>query len=75
MIDIVDIITTKNVFRLLIFVILFGYNVFSLVLMFRIRILADTLKTEKSVLVSMLAKLHFLMVLIGSILVAFMILF
>jgi hypothetical protein len=75
MTDIVDILTIKNVFRVLIFVILFGYNLFSLVLMFRIGILADTLKTKRSVFVSLLSKAHFLMVLVGSILVAFMILF
>lgn len=75
MIDIVDVLTMKNVFRVLIFVILLGYNIFSLVLMFRIRILADTLKTPKSPMVSMLATVHFFLVLAGSILVAFLILF
>ena len=75
MTDIVDIITVKNAFRLLIMVILFGYSLFSLVLMFRIKILADTLKTQKSGFVSFLAQLHFFMVLAGSVLVAFLILF
>lgn len=73
--DIIEILTIKNVFRVLVFVIMLGYCIFSFVLMLRIRILADTLKTQKSGVVSLLAKLHFLMTFVGSILVGFLILF
>jgi len=71
----IDLFTIKNSFRLLIFVLLFGYTMFSLVLMFRIKILAETLETDKSAVVNFLAKLHFLMVLVGSIIVGILIMF
>lgn len=75
MIDVIDVITFKNVFRVLIFVIMFGYNFFALMLMLRIRILADTLKSSNSKLIVFLAVMHEIIVLGGSILVGFLILF
>jgi len=75
MTDTFDFLTIENTFRVLIFVFLFGYCLFSLVLMFRIKILADTLQTKKSGFVSLVANLHFFLVLAGSILVGILILF
>ena len=75
MVEALDFFTVKNALRLLILVFLFGYSIFSLLLMLRIRILAQTLKTPKSPLMSLLAKIHVLMVVIGSVLVAILILF
>ena len=75
MIEAMDIFTVKNALRLVILVFLFGYVMFSLVLMLRMKILAQTLKTPRSPLIALLAKMHFLMVLIGSILVGFLIMF
>lgn len=75
MVEFIDIFTVKNALRLLIFVFLFGYCIFSLLLMLRIRILAQTLKSPKSLLMASLARLHVLMVIIGSIIVGILILF
>lgn len=75
MVEVFDLFTIKNSFRLLIFVLLFGYAMFSLLLMLRINILADTLETVRSGLVKFLAKLHLLMVIIGSVIVGILILF
>lgn len=75
MVEVLDLLTIKNSFRLLIFVLLFGYAMFSLLLMLRINILADTLETVRSGLVKFLAKLHLLMVIIGSVIVGILILF
>lgn len=75
MVDAFDFFTIQNAIRLLIFVFAFGYCIFSLLLMLRIRILAETLKTPKSPLMVALAKIHVLMVVIGSILVGILILF
>lgn len=75
MVDVLEILTMRNGFRLLIFVLLFGYSMFSLLLMFRIRILSDTLETVRSPLVSILAKVHFLMVILSSIAVGILIMF
>lgn len=72
--DIIDFFTMKNAFRLLIMVFVFGYVLFSLVLMLRIQILSDTLLTKRSPLVNYLAKIHFFMVLVGSIVISLLIL-
>jgi hypothetical protein len=69
-----DILTMRNVYRLLVLVILFGYNLFSVFLMLRIRILAQTLKTKKSALALKIAQLHMFIVFAGSILVGILIL-
>jgi hypothetical protein len=70
-----DLLTIKNVYRLLMFVILFGYNLFCFFLMLRIRILAQTLKTKKSIFTIRIAQIHCLVVFGGSILVGILILF
>ena len=75
MVDFMDIFTVKNALRLLIFVFLFGYSAFSLLLSLRVRILAQTLKTPRSALVATFAKLHLVMVVIGSIIVGILVLF
>lgn len=75
MIEFLEIFTVKNALRLLIFVFLFGYSAFSLLLSLRVRILAQTLKTPRSALIALLAKMHFLMVVIGSVIVGILILF
>lgn len=75
MVEFLEIFTVKNALRLLIFVFLFGYSAFALLLSLRIRILAQTLKTSKSALIALLAKMHFIMVVIGSVIVGILILF
>lgn len=74
MVEMLDFFTMKNTFRVLLLVILFGYCAFALFLMLRVRILSETLKTEKSVFVNFLARLHVFMVIGGSILVSILIL-
>ncbi len=69
-----DFINLDNALNLLIFVILFGYCVYAFLLMMRVRILAQTLNTEKSSFISFLAKIHFFVVLAGSVVVTFLIL-
>lgn len=69
-----EIINVKNALALVVFVVLFGYCVYSFLLMMRVRILAQTLKTDKSSIVSFFAKVHFFIALAGSILVVFLIL-
>ncbi|MDD3662069.1 MAG: hypothetical protein PHG63_03305 [Candidatus Dojkabacteria bacterium] len=75
MVDIIDLLTVKNALRLVLFVFMFGYVVFSLLFGFRIRILADTLRTKASRLVSMLAQIHFVAVLIVCVVVSLLVLF
>lgn len=72
--EVFELITVRNALSLLIFVFLFGYVVFAFLLFLRIRILAKTLETIRSGFVVLLANAHFLMVLIGSIVVALLIL-
>lgn len=74
MIDLVEILTMKNVLRLLMIVILFGYCVFAFVLMLRVRILSQTLVTQKSTFVSFLARIHAIVVIVGSAIVGILIL-
>ena len=75
MVEVLDLLTIKNSFRLLIFVLLFGYCMFSLLLMLRVSILAETLETIRSGFVKLLAKMHLMMVIIGSVIVGILILF
>ncbi len=74
MLELTDLLTMGNVFRLLLMVILFGYAGYSFLLMMRVRILAETLKTERSGFVSLLAKLHFFMVIVGCVIVGILVL-
>lgn len=73
--DLIDILTLKNVLRVLLLVVMFGYNIFALMLMLRLRILAQTLKSSNSGMISFLSLMHMIIVLCGSILVGFLILF
>lgn len=73
--NIEDLLTLKGIFRVLIFIVLFGYCAYSLFLMLRVRILAQTLKTDRSPFVAFLGRIHFLIVIIGSIVAGTLILF
>jgi len=72
--EMLELLTMKNTFRVLLVVVLFGYCAFALFLMLRVRILTETLKTEKSQFVNMLSRMHFGMVVGGSIIVCILIL-
>ena len=71
---IIDIFTLKNVIRMLLFIILFGYCFFAFLLYVRVRILTQTLNTSKSGFTLFLARAHLLMAIIGSIIVTVLIL-
>ncbi len=75
MVEILDVFTIKNMLRLVLFVFMFGYCAFAFLLSLRINILAKTLKTPRSSFITLLAKVHFLVVLIGCIIVGILILF
>jgi vacuolar-type H+-ATPase subunit I/STV1 len=71
---IVDFLTIKNVFRVLVFVIMFGYVVYSFLLALRVKILSQTLKTKVSKVISLLGYIHFVIVLISVLVIGIMIL-
>ena len=75
MVDLLDVFTVKNMLRLVLFVFMFGYAAFAFLLSLRIGILAKTLETPRSSFVALLAKVHFLVVLIGCIIIGVLILF
>ncbi|MBN2100994.1 hypothetical protein JW710_03860 [Candidatus Dojkabacteria bacterium] len=70
-----DMLTVRNTLRLVILVMLFGYCIFSFFLLLRVRILAQTLKTDKSWFINLLAQIHALVVVVGSIIVSILVLF
>lgn len=72
--SVIEILTVKNAFRLLVFVIMFGYIVYSLLLALRIRILSQTLKTKISKSISTLGYAHFVIVLLSGLVIGIMIL-
>lgn len=74
MVDIIELFTMRNAFRLFIGVFMFGYTIFAFFFMLRIRVLSQTFKTEKSRLMNLLAQLHLVLVFIGSIIVGLLIL-
>ena len=56
--EVIELLTLKNVLRLFVYVIMFGYFVYTLLLGMRVRILAQTLKTKLSKYVQMLGWVH-----------------
>jgi hypothetical protein len=73
MVEALDFLTLKNALRLVVIVFMFGYCVFAFILSTRVKILADTLKTEKSGTMAVLAWSHFLMAIIGCVIVGILI--
>lgn len=73
MVSIIDFLTLKNALRLLLLVFMFGYCIYAFFLMMRVKILAQTLKTEKSATIATFAWLHFIMVIVGCLITAILI--
>lgn len=72
--EIIEFLTIKNAFRVLIFVILFGYVVYSFLLALRVKILSQTVKTKVSKTLYVFACIHFGIVLLSGIIIGIMIL-
>ncbi len=72
--EVIEILTLKNVLKLFIFVILFGYVLYSLLLSLRVKMLAQTLKTKISAIIQLFGWAHFVVVSVSSLIVGVMIL-
>lgn len=62
------------VFKVLFFVILVGYVLYAFLLLLRVRILADTVKTPQNKLIHLIASGHLALSLIGSFLAMILVL-
>ncbi len=72
--NLVDILTLRNVLKVAMVVILFGYVGYTFLMMMRVRILSQTLNTVRSAFVYTLARIHFFGALIGSLIVVLLVL-
>ncbi|MBN1618982.1 hypothetical protein JW887_06630 [Candidatus Dojkabacteria bacterium] len=74
MVDPFDFFTLKNAFSVLMLVLLFGYCIFSLLLMLRVRILSQTVETKLGGFINFLARAHLVFVVAASIVIAILVL-
>ena len=72
--EVIEILTLKNVLKLLVIVIMFGYLVYTFLLSLRVRILAQTLKTKISKYIQIMGWIHCVMVSGACLIIGIMIL-
>jgi hypothetical protein len=66
--------STGGVFKLLFFVVIIGYVIYTLLMTVRVRILDDTVKTGSSKRILLLSYLHLILAVVGSLLCVILIL-
>lgn len=72
--EVMDLITLKNVLKVLVFVILFGYVIYSFLMTLRVKILSQTVKTNVSQLIQVFGWIHFIVVVASGLVIAILIL-